>query len=108
MTELLKCMFILCCMTIFMQGHCRPQNSMDLEGNNDLNDNMADITSSSYYSYPSQIILDNKIPLERLLYNSYIPRINSVPLEGLYKMAKAKRQTRYRQCYFNPVSCFKK
>ncbi|XP_014086384.1 uncharacterized protein AstC isoform X2 [Bactrocera oleae] len=29
-------------------------------------------------------------------------------MNELFRMPETKRQVRYRQCYFNPISCFKK
>lgn len=32
----------------------------------------------------------------------------SFPVWDPYRQLVSKRQTRYRQCYFNPISCFRK
>lgn len=33
---------------------------------------------------------------------------SNLPVWDPYRQLVSKRQTRYRQCYFNPISCFRK
>lgn len=57
-------------------------------------------------------------PFEQLKYQlfaaQYRPNSVSSNFNGgtgwdtLYRSPEMKRQIRYRQCYFNPISCFKK
>lgn len=69
----------------------------------------------SSYRFPAYIGVEEPNPLERLQLQ-YRANPNNIfngaggaanywdPLRQLVN----KRQTRYRQCYFNPISCFKK
>ncbi|XP_034474894.1 uncharacterized protein LOC117782065 isoform X2 [Drosophila innubila] len=66
------------------------------------------------YEMPAQAIYPN-IPMDRLqmLYAQYRPTAYMhTPSYGnmneLYRLPESKRQVRYRQCYFNPISCFRK
>ncbi|EDW63927.1 uncharacterized protein AstC isoform X1 [Drosophila virilis] len=68
------------------------------------------------YEMPAQAIYPN-IPMDRLqmLFAQYRPTYSAylrTPTYGnmneLYRSPESKRQVRYRQCYFNPISCFRK
>ncbi|XP_017076369.2 uncharacterized protein LOC108111413 isoform X2 [Drosophila eugracilis] len=68
------------------------------------------------YDMPAQAIYPN-IPMDRLqmLFAQYRPNYSAYlrsPTYGnvneLYRLPESKRQVRYRQCYFNPISCFRK
>ncbi|XP_017014924.1 uncharacterized protein AstC isoform X3 [Drosophila takahashii] len=66
------------------------------------------------YDMPAQAIYPN-IPMDRLqmLFAQYRPTAYlRSPTYGnvneLYRLPESKRQVRYRQCYFNPISCFRK
>ncbi|XP_016990420.1 uncharacterized protein LOC108052518 isoform X2 [Drosophila rhopaloa] len=68
------------------------------------------------YEMPAQAIYPN-IPMDRLqmLFAQYRPTYSAYlrsPTYGnvneLYRLPESKRQVRYRQCYFNPISCFRK
>ncbi|XP_017032719.1 uncharacterized protein AstC isoform X2 [Drosophila kikkawai] len=68
------------------------------------------------YDMPAQAIYPN-IPMDRLqmLFAQYRPSYSAYlrsPTYGnmnqLYRLPETKRQVRYRQCYFNPISCFRK
>ncbi|KAH8279884.1 hypothetical protein KR054_009473 [Drosophila jambulina] len=69
------------------------------------------------YDMPAQAIYPN-IPMDRLqmLFAQYRPSSYSAYLRSptygnmneLYRLPETKRQVRYRQCYFNPISCFRK
>lgn len=61
--------------------------------------------------------MEDNNPLERLqmqmaknpLYSSSINGGGSLPYwDPMFRIPEMKRQVRYRQCYFNPISCFKK
>lgn len=72
------------------------------------------IPSSQYFNY------DEPSPLDKyqMQYRSFVPNgpifrgggggSASLPLWDTYRQLVSKRQTRYRQCYFNPISCFRK
>ncbi|CAD7085907.1 unnamed protein product [Hermetia illucens] len=86
----------------------RPQNSIDNQDGLEYQPNLGDI--QSYYSYPSQVALESA-PINQLQY--FIKQLrpasgNSNNFDSLYRVPETKRQMRYRQCYFNPISCFKK
>nr|QGW50614.1 gustatory receptor 4 [Propsilocerus akamusi] len=84
--------FAALCVAVFVS--CRPQTAIDSQ------DNIA----------PEQ---DSSSEIRRLYnaYNSY-PNNGIMPVGGwsdpLYRSPEIKRQVRYRQCYFNPISCFRK
>ncbi|XP_023164540.1 uncharacterized protein LOC111595188 isoform X2 [Drosophila hydei] len=66
------------------------------------------------YEMPAQAIYPN-LPMDRLqmLFAQYRPTAYlRTPSYGnmneLFRMPESKRQVRYRQCYFNPISCFRK
>ncbi|KAH8276392.1 hypothetical protein KR018_000279 [Drosophila ironensis] len=68
------------------------------------------------YDMSAQAIYPN-IPMDRLqmLFAQYRPTYSAylrTPTYGnmneLYRLPETKRQVRYRQCYFNPISCFRK
>ncbi|ALC39228.1 Ast-C [Drosophila busckii] len=76
----------------------------------------ADELRNSYagYEMPAQAIYPN-IPMDRLqmLFAQYRPTAylrspSYGNMNELYRMPESKRQVRYRQCYFNPISCFRK
>lgn len=47
------------------------------------------------------------IPLSAIGRNT-APNALPLPLWNPYRQLVTKRQSRYRQCYFNPISCFRK
>lgn len=68
-----------------------------------------------YYTYDEPNTLDRY----QLQYRSFYPSApvfrggggggsSSFPVWDPYRQMVSKRQTRYRQCYFNPISCFRK
>jgi hypothetical protein len=74
-------------------------------------------TYNSLQNYP----LTDDVPLDRLqmqLLAQYAQNSNSIigsnagggggNYYDLYRTPEIKRQIRYRQCYFNPISCFRK
>lgn len=77
----------------------------------------------SIYRSPQYFNMDDENSMDRLqqyqnrLYSgipfSAIGRNNApnalpLPLWNPYRQLVTKRQSRYRQCYFNPISCFRK
>ncbi|XP_032592044.1 uncharacterized protein LOC6562673 [Drosophila grimshawi] len=70
----------------------------------------------SGYELPAQAIYPN-IPMDRLqmlfaqyrpTYSGYLRTPSYANMNELYRLPESKRQVRYRQCYFNPISCFRK
>ncbi|EDW29109.1 GL18596 [Drosophila persimilis] len=68
------------------------------------------------YDMPAQAIYPN-IPMDRLqmlfaqyrpTYSAYLRTPSYGNMNELYRLPESKRQVRYRQCYFNPISCFRK
>ena len=72
----------------------------------------------SSYRFPGAggyIGVEESMPLERMqlqaLRNSLYPGnglSGGSAWEPMFRIPEMKRQVRYRQCYFNPISCFKK
>ncbi|KAI8126565.1 hypothetical protein FF38_03590 [Lucilia cuprina] len=96
----------------------RPQNALDSNQALDTVETDVDEMQNSYYDLPLQQPQNiyPSIPLERLQmliarYNRPTAYLRSPSVAGmneLYRVPESKRQVRYRQCYFNPISCFKK
>ncbi|KAG5676513.1 hypothetical protein PVAND_006343 [Polypedilum vanderplanki] len=97
---------------------CRPQNTIDSQDASDQ-DSSTDIRRlyNAYNSYPNPngISPEERMALNRLQYEmmaNYVqnnmPAVNGGWSDQLYRSPEIKRQVRYRQCYFNPISCFKK
>uniref|UniRef100_A0A6J0RL48 uncharacterized protein LOC105229362 n=1 Tax=Bactrocera dorsalis TaxID=27457 RepID=A0A6J0RL48_BACDO len=93
----------------------RPQNAL---GNVQDLDNFGqdvDEVRNSYYELPVPSTY-SAVPFDRLqmLIAQYRPTSYirtpgwSSGMNELFRMPETKRQVRYRQCYFNPISCFKK
>ncbi|XP_023164539.1 uncharacterized protein LOC111595188 isoform X1 [Drosophila hydei] len=68
------------------------------------------------YEMPAQAIYPN-LPMDRLqmlfaqyrpTYSAYLRTPSYGNMNELFRMPESKRQVRYRQCYFNPISCFRK
>lgn len=81
----------------------------------------------SSYRYPgagSYMGVEETAPIDRLqmqvmrnpYYSGGANSVNALSSPGsaaaywdpMYRIPEMKRQVRYRQCYFNPISCFKK
>lgn len=72
------------------------------------------VPSAQYFNF------DEPSPIEKyqMQYRSFYPSAPifrgggggsaSLPIWDTYRQLVSKRQTRYRQCYFNPISCFRK
>lgn len=69
-----------------------------------------------YYNYDEPNALDRYHLQFRSFYPTSPFRGDSIgssgsgnfPVWDPYRQLVSKRQTRYRQCYFNPISCFRK
>ncbi|KAM7351437.1 allatostatin C isoform 1-T4 [Cochliomyia hominivorax] len=107
--------------TILMIIHidARPQNAIDSNQTLDTVESDVDGIPNVYYDLPLQQQQQNvypSMPLDRLQmliahYNRPTAYFRSPAVSGineLYRVPESKRQVRYRQCYFNPISCFKK
>ncbi|XP_075151916.1 allatostatin C [Haematobia irritans] len=90
----------------------RPQNTPDANQNIDTVDIDLDDLRSLYYDVPMQPNVYPNLPMDRLqmMIAQYRPTsyLRSPSANELYRLPEAKRQVRYRQCYFNPISCFRK
>lgn len=93
----------------------RPQSTL---GNDQDLENLGqdvDEVRNSYYELPVPAAY-SAVPFDRLqmLIAQYRPTSYirtpgwSSGMNELFRMPETKRQVRYRQCYFNPISCFKK
>ncbi|XP_014086385.1 uncharacterized protein AstC isoform X3 [Bactrocera oleae] len=93
----------------------RPQSAL---GNDQDLDNFGqdvDEVRNTYYELPVPSTY-SAVPFDRLqmLIAQYRPTSYirtpgwSSGMNELFRMPETKRQVRYRQCYFNPISCFKK
>ncbi|XP_030384485.1 uncharacterized protein LOC115631790 [Scaptodrosophila lebanonensis] len=118
---MLKFVQILLCYALLLTilvtvGEARPSGETGPESDALETQDSDDVRSAYGYEMPAQAIYPN-IPLDRLqmLYAQYRPSYNGYlrsPSYGnmneLYRLPESKRQVRYRQCYFNPISCFRK
>lgn len=69
----------------------------------------------SSYRFPQYFGIEEQAPVDRLPYqyrpayqNSGYSGNSGLPYWEQYRQLVTKRQSRYRQCYFNPISCFRK
>ncbi|XP_067626296.1 uncharacterized protein AstC [Eurosta solidaginis] len=93
----------------------RPQNA--IENNQNLDNFQEDVEEvrNRYFELPAPAPYSG-VPLDRLqmLIAQYRPTAYlrnsgwSSTMNDLFRIPESKRQVRYRQCYFNPISCFKK
>ncbi|XP_073824871.1 allatostatin C [Musca autumnalis] len=92
----------------------RPQNTIETTQNMSLDSADTDIDDlrSLYYDLPVQQNVYPNLPLDRLqmMIAQYRPTsyLRSPISNDVYRLPETKRQVKYRQCYFNPISCFKK
>ncbi|XP_061396149.1 uncharacterized protein LOC133331794 [Musca vetustissima] len=92
----------------------RPQNNVETAQNMGLDsvDTDVDDLRSLYYDLPVQQNIYPNLPLDRLqmMIAQYRPTayLRSPIANDVYRLPESKRQVKYRQCYFNPISCFKK
>ncbi|XP_043950153.1 uncharacterized protein LOC108033401 isoform X1 [Drosophila biarmipes] len=105
---------------LFALSEARPSAGETGPDTDGLDGQEADDVRGAYgggYEMPAQAIYPN-IPMDRLqmLFAQYRPTSYSAYLRSptygnvneLYRLPESKRQVRYRQCYFNPISCFRK
>ncbi|XP_053676468.1 uncharacterized protein LOC128726672 [Anopheles nili] len=105
---------VLALLFVVKLGSGRPQNAIDNQDLPEINPNELRKLYTNYNSYVSNQ-LDNYglDPLQLQLLAQYA-QSNAISGGGgngwdqLYRAPEMKRQIRYRQCYFNPISCFKK
>ncbi|CAO1341263.1 unnamed protein product [Diamesa hyperborea] len=102
----------------------RPQSAIDSQDTTDQeNPEVRRMFNSmngggSYNNYPASNNVaaatpDERMALNRLQYEMVANYVqNNMPAgtwsDPLYRSPEIKRQVRYRQCYFNPISCFRK
>ncbi|XP_031623836.1 uncharacterized protein LOC116341107 [Contarinia nasturtii] len=104
----------------------RPNGNTDSQESSDNQLGMSDLEKNSYPFYrPMQSFqyfnMDEPTDRYQMQFRSFYPT-NTLGMRGgsggnlnfplwqldPYRQLVSKRQTRYRQCYFNPISCFKK
>ncbi|XP_026481520.1 uncharacterized protein LOC113388347 [Ctenocephalides felis] len=99
-------LMFLTCLAALAAG--RPQHSLSAydssQGENSLESNEL----RRYYQSAEDPTLANL--QMQLLAQQYAAanRLDGLPWEQLLRVPETKRQVRYRQCYFNPISCFRK
>ncbi|TMW48585.1 hypothetical protein DOY81_006340 [Sarcophaga bullata] len=95
----------------------RPQNGLNSnQALDNVEPDLDEIQNSFYDLNMQQDNIYPSIPLDRLQmiiarYNrptAYSRPISGAGVNELYRVPLSKRQVRYRQCYFNPISCFRK
>ncbi|XP_037961219.1 uncharacterized protein LOC119690269 [Teleopsis dalmanni] len=100
---------------VFAITEGRPQNSLG-DNNQDLDNIESDVDDirGAYYDLPAESLYSN-VPMDRLQMlfakyrpNAYLRSPTWNNMNELFRVPESKRQVRYRQCYFNPISCFKK
>ncbi|XP_054743571.1 uncharacterized protein LOC129248150 [Anastrepha obliqua] len=110
--------FVFCALLMIMDIvtiESRPQNVLENNQNLENLEQDVDEVRNSYYELPAPGSYSG-VPLDRLqmLIAQYRPTSYirtpgwSSSMNELFRMPESKRQVRYRQCYFNPISCFKK
>ncbi|EDW78642.1 uncharacterized protein Dwil_GK21245 [Drosophila willistoni] len=103
---------------LFALSDARPSTGETGPETDGLDGQDSDDVRGSYggYDMPAQAIYPN-IPMDRLQmlfaqyrpsYSAYLRTPTYSNVNELYRLPESKRQVRYRQCYFNPISCFKK
>ncbi|XP_055295589.1 uncharacterized protein LOC129565119 [Sitodiplosis mosellana] len=103
----------------------RPNGSTDSQESSDNQLGVSDVDRSYPYYRPMQALQyfnydePNSVDRYQLQYRSFVPNnpgfgarggggSSNFPVWDSYRQLVNKRQTRYRQCYFNPISCFRK
>lgn len=90
----------------------RPQNAIDNQDAPEINMNELRKIYSNYNPYVSNQLDDYGLDQLQLQLLAQYAQNNAIGGNGgwdqLYRAPEMKRQIRYRQCYFNPISCFKK
>lgn len=90
----------------------RPQNAIDNQDASEINMNELRKIYSNYNPYVSNQLEDYGLDRLQLQLLAQYAQNNAIGGNGgwdqLYRAPEMKRQIRYRQCYFNPISCFKK
>ncbi|CRK94328.1 CLUMA_CG007843, isoform A [Clunio marinus] len=105
---------VLFCLTTLVT--CRPQTTIDSQDPSDQDStNEIQRLYNAYSNFPSANMMspEDRMAWNRLQYEMIAHYIqNSMPSGGwpeqIYRAPEIKRQVRYRQCYFNPISCFRK
>ncbi|XP_037042233.1 uncharacterized protein LOC119078680 [Bradysia coprophila] len=95
----------------------RPQNGIENQDSSESQPSVADLQNFQkfYTSYrlagpDGYMGVEESSPVDRLALQ-YLrkPSNGGGPYwDPMYRLPEMKRQVRYRQCYFNPISCFKK
>ncbi|XP_058451389.1 uncharacterized protein LOC131430418 [Malaya genurostris] len=109
--QLLLILAMLLCVVRLTSG--RPQNAIDNQDAPEINLSELRKLYTNYNPYSVNQGLDD-YGLDRLQLQllAQYAQSNAIGSGGgwdqLYRAPEMKRQIRYRQCYFNPISCFKK
>lgn len=109
--QILLVLALLLCVVKLTTG--RPQNAIDNQDAPEMNLNeLRKIYSSYNPSYIGNSLDDYGLDRLQLQLLAQYAQSNAIGGAGgwdqLYRAPEMKRQIRYRQCYFNPISCFKK
>ncbi|XP_038113051.1 uncharacterized protein LOC119767749 [Culex quinquefasciatus] len=106
----LALVLVLLCVVKLTSG--RPQNAIDNQDAPEVNLNELRKMYSNYNPYVSNQLDDYGLDRLQLQLLAQYAQNNAIGGGGgwdqLYRAPEMKRQIRYRQCYFNPISCFKK
>ncbi|XP_055595000.1 uncharacterized protein LOC129745714 [Uranotaenia lowii] len=109
--QILLVLALVLCVVKLTSG--RPQNAIDNQDAPEINLNDLRKLYAGYNPYVASNQLDD-YGLDRLQLQLLAQYAQSNAIGGgggwdqLYRAPEMKRQARYRQCYFNPISCFKK
>ncbi|XP_034098787.1 uncharacterized protein LOC117564212 isoform X1 [Drosophila albomicans] len=117
MVQVLLCYGLLLTM-FFALNEARPSGNEAATDTDALEQQDVEDVRNAYagYEMPAQAIYPN-IPMDRLqmlfaqyrpTYSAYLRSPSYGNMNELYRLPESKRQVRYRQCYFNPISCFRK
>ncbi|KXJ83430.1 uncharacterized protein LOC115266946 [Aedes albopictus] len=108
--QILLVLTLLLCVVKLTTG--RPQNAIDNQDAPEINLNELRKLYSNYNPYVSNSLDDYGLDRLQLQLLAQYAQSNAIGGAGgwdqLYRAPEMKRQIRYRQCYFNPISCFKK
>ncbi|XP_055641300.1 uncharacterized protein LOC129778434 [Toxorhynchites rutilus septentrionalis] len=105
--QILLVLALLLCVAKLSSG--RPQNAIDSQDAPEIN--LSEL-KKLYNTYVPDQLDDYGLDRLKLQLLAQYAQSNAIGGGGgwdqLYRAPEMKRQIRYRQCYFNPISCFKK
>lgn len=108
--QILLLLALLLCVVKSTSG--RPQNAIDNQDAPENNLNELRKLYANYNPYIANQLEDYGLDRFQLQMLAQYAQNNAIGNGGgwdqLYRAPEMKRQIRYRQCYFNPISCFRK